>query len=65
MAYKIVKTEQSYLGKEGYPIITAVLDSVDDLLALGKHYGAGSIAIVAIKNAVVYMMNASGEWSEL
>lgn len=65
MAYKIIKTEQSYLGKEGYPVITAVLDSADDLNELGNHYGAGSIAIVAIKNLVTYMMNASGEWSEI
>ena len=65
MAYKIIKTEQSYLGKAGHPIIVAILDSADDLEALGVNYSPGSVAIVADKGVPSYMLNASGEWKEI
>ena len=65
MAYKIIKTEPSLIGKISRPIIMAVLDSEDDLAALGNNYGASSVAIVAVKDGKWYMMNASGSWEEM
>ena len=65
MAYKIIKSEPSLIGEISRPVIMAVLDSVDDLAALGNNYGASSVAIVAVKGAPVYMLNASGVWKEI
>lgn len=65
MAYKIIKTEPSLIGEISRPVIMAVLDSVDDLVALGNDYGASSVAFVADKGAPVYMLNASGVWKEI
>ena len=65
MAYKIIKTEPSLIGEISRPVIMAVLDSDDDLAALGNNYGASSVAIVADKGAPVYMLNASGVWKEI
>ena len=65
MAYRIVKTEPSLIGEISRPVIMAVLDSDDDLAALGNNYGASSIAMVADKGVPAYMLNASGEWKEI
>ena len=65
MAYRIVKTEPSLIGEISRPVIMAVLDSDDDLAALGNNYGASSVAIVADKGAPVYILNASGVWKEI
>ena len=65
MAYKIIKTEPSLIGEISRPVIMAVLDSADDLVALGNDYGASSVALVADKGAPVYMLNASGVWKEI
>ena len=62
MAYRIIKTEPSLIGEISLPVIMAVLDSDDDLAALGNNYGASSVAIVATKDGKWYMMNASGNW---
>lgn len=64
MAYKI--THYSYPGVAGAkPVITAVLDSADDLVALGHDYHPGSVAFVADTDIPAYMMNASGEWKSV
>ena len=63
MAYKIIKERinvEQY-GRE----ISAILDSADDLAALGKGFAPGSTAMVAAKDGPIYMVNASGEWEEL
>ena len=65
MAYRIIKTEPSLIGEISRPVIMAVLDSDDDLAALGNNYGASSVAIVADKGAPVYMLIASGVWMEI
>lgn len=65
MAYKIIKTEPSLIGEIGRPVIMAVLDSGDDLVALGNNYAPGSVAIVADKGTPAYMLNASGVWKEI
>ena len=39
MAYRIIKTEPSLIGEISRPVIMAVLDSDDDLVALGNNYG--------------------------
>ena len=65
MAYKIIKSEPSLVGEIGRPVIMAVLDSDDDLTALGNNYGASSVAIVAAKDGKWYMMSASGSWEEM
>ena len=65
MAYKIIKTEPSLIGEISRPVIMAVLDSDDDLVALGNNYGTSSVAIVADKGTPVYMLNASGVWKEI
>ena len=39
MAYRIIKTEPSLIGEISRPVIMAVLDSDDDLAALGNNYG--------------------------
>ena len=65
MAYRIIKTEPSLIGEISRPVIMAVLDSDDDLVALGNDYGASSVALVADKGAPVYMLNASGVWKEI
>lgn len=47
MAYKIVEKryiEKKPLGPDNKPIITAILDSQDDLAALGTDYSPGSVA---------------------
>ena len=62
MAYRIITTEPSLIGEISRPVIMAVLDSDDDLAALGNNYGASSVAIVAAKDGKWYMMNASGNW---
>ena len=62
MAYRIIKTEPSLIGEIGRPVIMAVLDSDNDLAALGNNYGASSVAIVAAKDGKWSMMNASGSW---
>lgn len=62
MAYRIIKTEPSLIGETSRPVIMAVLDSDDDLAALGDNYGASSVAIVAAKDGKWYIMNASGSW---
>ena len=68
MAFKIIETKyqngQISLAKER-AIITAVLDSPDDLAELGTDYCPGSIAMVADKGVPSYMLNASGEWKEI
>ena len=68
MAYKIIDVKYCY-GQNavvnGGEIITAVLDSSDDLVTLGTGYCAGSIAMVADKGVPSYMLNASGEWKEI
>ena len=68
MAYRIIKVEipEPRPGGEEYrAIITAVLDSSDDLDALGTDYSPGSVAIVADKGVSSYMLNASGMWKEI
>lgn len=66
MAYKIFEQEFADL-KEGEPVyrVTAVLDSADDLTALGVNYAPGSIAMIATSGMPTYMMNASGAWKEV
>lgn len=68
MAYRIVETKyqngQISHAKER-EIITAVLDSPDDLTKLGTGYCPGSVAMVADKGVKSYMLNASGEWKEI
>lgn len=65
MAYSIINRE-FVVRKEGIAAyrITAILDSVDDLAAIGTDVAPGSIAIVAGPKFPTYMMNASGEWVE-
>ena len=68
MAYKIINVdlpEPRQFGKEYRAIITAVLDSADDLAALGTDYSPGSVAMVADKGVPSYMLNASGDWKEI
>ena len=65
MAYKIIKSEPSLIGEIARPVIMAVLDSDDDLTALGHNYGASSVAIVAAKDGKWYKMSASGSWEEM
>ena len=66
MAYSV--TDRKYLyRKNGKAIyrIEAVLDSADDLEALGTGYAPGSTAMVADSSCQVFMVNASGEWEVL
>lgn len=64
MAYSI--TYQRFVGAKNKPfLIEAVLDSAEDLAALGTGYAPGSTAVVADSTAKVFMLNASGEWREL
>lgn len=66
MAYSITKrTLVRY--QDGHEIveITAVLDSVSDLAALGTDYAPGSIAMVADKGVPSYILNVSGQWKEI
>lgn len=68
MAYKIIDIKMhnsDFKAGRGREIITAVLDSSDDLVTLGTGYCAGSIAMVADKGVPSYMLNASGEWKEI
>ena len=60
MAYAIVASK--WLGDKKY--IEAVLDSADDLAALGSGYAPDSRAIVA-EGGAAYMTDASGHWQEL
>lgn len=60
MAYAIVASK--WLEDKRY--IEAVLDSADDLAALGDGYAPDSRAIVADGGAA-YMTDASGHWQEL
>ena len=71
MAYKIIRDNcnDEQIGHE----IVAILDSAADLTALaelkvpvcGHRYAApGSLAIIADKGLVTYVLNASGEWKE-
>ena len=60
MAYAIVASK--WLGDKRY--IEAVLDSADDLAALGSGYAPDSRAIVA-EGGAAYMTDASGQWQEL
>ena len=68
MAFKIIETKyqngQISLAKER-EIITAVLDSPDDVASLGTDYCPGSVAIVADKDVPIYMLNPSGQWKEI
>lgn len=68
MAYKIVEKryiEKKPLGPDNKPIITAILDSQNDLAALGTDYSPGSVAMVADKGAPAFMLNASCVWKEI
>lgn len=62
MAFKIVKEELGICGNN--PVITAVLDSADDLedLEASGVYGTNSLAYIADNSGVSYIVNASGEW---
>ena len=60
MAYAI--TARHWMGDKEY--IEAVLDSADDLAALGDGYAPDSRAIVA-EGGAAYMTDASGHWQEL
>ena len=63
MAYKIIRDENNkyQMGRE----ITAILDAVSDLDSLGTDFCPGSVAMVAVKGAPAYMLNASGAWKEI
>lgn len=63
MSYKIIRdaNNRHQTGRE----IVAVLDTDEDLAALGNAYAPGSQAIVAQQGGNTYMMNASGEWVKL
>ena len=62
MAIKLVDREwNSYAGDYRYEF---VIDSAADVAKLPKCC-AGSTAMVAGKDGALYMVNASGEWSEL
>ena len=66
MAYAITKEEfVTFENNKTVHRIEAVLDSADDLTALGTDYAAGSTAIVADAGSPVYMLNASGQWKEI
>ena len=68
MAYKIIKTAyqngEISLSKHR-EIITAILDTTEDLAAVGTDYSPGSVAMVADKGVPSYMLNASGMWKEI
>lgn len=67
MAYKILSSETVAMESGAKPLITAVLDSADDLEGLKSSgdYHPGSTAVVAAKDGAMYMVNASGNWEEL
>ncbi len=60
MSYKIIRdaNNRHQTGRE----IVAILDTDEDLAALGNAYAPGSQAIVTQQGGNTYMMNASGEW---
>ena len=63
MAYRIIRSEWN--GRQVGREIVAVLDSAEDLDALGSDYAPGSAALVADRDGAVYLMNASGVWKEM
>ncbi len=63
MAYSIVNSY--YAPVPGKYYVEIVLDSKSDLADLSTDYAPGSIAIVPLKDTVVYMLNASHEWKEI
>ena len=65
MAYKIIEAKTPYSEYVNRQVVTAVLDSADDLAALGTDYSPGSVAMVADKGVPSFMLNASGEWKEI
>ena len=68
MAYKIIEKkyiERLPLSELSHPLITAVMDSPDDLASLGSDYCPGSIAMVADKGVPAFMLNSSGKWKEI
>lgn len=67
MAYKILSSETVAMESGAKPRITAVLDdaaSLEELKASGD-YHPGSTAVVAAPGIPAYMVNASGQWTEV
>lgn len=62
MAWKCIKCE--WCTENADYVREFVLDSADDVANLPESC-PGSKAMVAQKDGAIYMVNASGEWSEI
>lgn len=67
MAFNITSArsaESVFPEADSQPIITALLDSAEDLDALGTNWHPGSMAMVAASGGAVYLLSPSKEWEE-
>ena len=60
MAYSIIRIRTN--EEQGGSEITALLDSVADLEAVGTQWAPGSFAVVADAGMPTYILNASSQW---
>lgn len=63
MAYCMIRVRTNC--EQGGSEITALLDSTDDLTAVGTDWAPGSFAVIADAGMPTYVLNASHEWKEV